>query len=246
MVVNTNAQTRPDINSWVLESIQEMPSKGGYKLTSASAKSLRDSFSWSTRDSQSLIFSPKNAVPSYCTTATYLIFYRVLEKYWKWSRTKPSVETFSLLKPNLEADGLRIWGRWNSNGPGTAKLFKDAQLGRNFDDVTQARPGDFLKIFWNDEVGKNERGHTVIFLESFKLGNETMIRFWGSSASTSGYGVKVVSRSEYSRLLFSRLENPENISQITFISELDSYLASMLTTVSSWPELRQVSGIDSY
>jgi hypothetical protein len=61
-------------------------------------------------------------------------------------------------------DGESLWGRWNANGPGTARLFYELGLGRNFTSFSAARPGDFLKIFWTDAVGKNENGHSVIFL----------------------------------------------------------------------------------
>lgn len=230
------AQT--DYNSWVLKAIETMPKGGGYELTSVPVKRLRDAFSWSDDSKTKLHLNVKKTTPSYCTTATYLIFFQVLYRYWEENNETVDTLVMERLKPNLERDGLRIWGRWNSNGPGSAKLFKDTEMGLNFDDPTLARAGDFLKIFWNDEVGKNERGHTVIFL-GYKNGSVT---FWGSSKSTQGYGVKTVARSEYSRLLFSRILHPENASEISKIPEDDEFLASMLSRVSSWDEVREVSG----
>lgn len=230
------AQT--DYNSWVLKAIESMPRAGGYELTSTPVKKMRDAFTWSDETRTQLSLDPRMTTPSYCTTATYLIFFQVLHRFWQENQEAVDTLVLERLKPNLERDGLRIWGRWNSNGPGSAKFFHDTGLGINFDDPNMARPGDFLKIFWNNQVGKNERGHTVIFL-GHKNGS---ITFWGSSKSTKGYGVKTVARSEYNRLLFSRLTNPQNASEIAKIPEDDEFLASMLSRVSSWEEVREVSG----
>jgi hypothetical protein len=63
-----------------------------------------------------------------------------------------------------QGDGVGIWGRWNANGPGTARLFEELHLGKNFTSFEEARPGDFMKIFWNDNIGGTESGHSVIYL----------------------------------------------------------------------------------
>ena len=238
LILSSQVLAQADYNSWVLEAIERMPKAGGYELTSRPVKKMRDAFSWSDETKGQLLLDPKSATPSYCTTATYMVFYQVLFRYWQEAQASADILVLERLKPNLERDGLRIWGRWNSNGPGNAKFFHDTGLGVSFDDPNHARPGDFLKIFWNMEVGKKERGHTVIFL-GHKNGS---ITFWGSSKSTNGYGVKTVTRSEYGRLLFSRLTAPENASEIASIPEDDEFLASMLTRISSWDEVRAVSG----
>jgi hypothetical protein len=62
-------------------------------------------------------------------------------------------ETLDQLMIRGQPDGAGIWGRWNANGPGTARLFYELGLGRNFDDFGEARPGDFMKIFWSPELG---------------------------------------------------------------------------------------------
>src|SRR5204863_8378 len=63
-----------------------------------------------------------------------------------------------------QRDGEGIWGRWNANGPGTARLFHELQLGSNFDNFDQAKPGDCMKIFWSRQVGKSEHAHSTIFV----------------------------------------------------------------------------------
>ena len=228
------------VQDWILESIDEMPKEGGYVLSSLSSRKLRDSFTWKAED---LLVSAHLAVPSYCTTATYIVFYKTLEKYWAFSRQKPAKLVLEKLKPKMENDGTRIWGRWNSNGPGTAKFFFDARIGKNFEDISLARPGDFLKIFWNTEVGKLEKGHSVIYLGQETRNGVPMIRFWGSSLSTYGYSERVIARSEAKRLLFSRLDTPEHFERLAQLPDVDPFLASMLTRVSSWDELKAVSGI---
>ncbi len=230
------------IQNWIFESISEMPRKGGYELTRRPVERLRDAFSW--RNESELNISTDGATPSYCTTATYMVFYKVMQKYWIQSGKLPLRKTLEIMKPNLENDGVRLWGRWNSNGPGTAKFFKDAKLGKNFDDIKKARPGDFLKIFWNSEVGKLEKGHAVIYLGSETKNGVEMIKFWASSRITDGYSERTIPRADAVRMLFSRLESPENMDNLSTLPQTDTFLSSMLTKVSSWSEVRQVSGIE--
>jgi hypothetical protein len=223
-------------NELVLKAIKEMPIKGGYVLTSESPKKLRDSFSWNLDE---LNLNPKTAIPSYCTTATYAVFFKVLKSYWS-ANGYPAKDIQELYKPNLEADGVRIWGRWNANGPGTAKLFHDADLGTNFSDISKARPGDFLKIWWNEEIGKKESGHSVVYLRS----DEATITFWSSNTITNGYGERTIPRTMAKRLLFSRLIRPENAVKMKDQPLTDEFLASMLTRESSWSEVSTATGIE--
>lgn len=220
------------MNEMVLEAVGQMPKQGGYVLTSASPIKLRDSFSWNMDE---LLANEKVAIPSYCTTATYLVLFKVLKKYWD-ENGHPSKEVQELYKPNLENDGVRVWGRWNSNGPGTSKFFHDTKLGINFFDLSEAQAGDFLKIYWNDEVGKNEKAHSVVFL---KAENGTLT-FWSSNTDTNGYGKRTIPMSMAKKLLFSRLTNPENAANILEEPSTDEFLASMLTKISSWKEVKEV------
>ena len=239
--------TKPNSNQirqWILDSISEMPVQGGYELTLLPAKKMRDAFTWI--DPTELVVDPSIAVPSYCTTATYLVFYKTLEKYWNSAQLSPDKNILKMLKPNLEDDGVRIWGRWNSNGPGTGKLFFDLKLGPNFDEITEAQTGDFIKIFWNDQVGKLEKGHTGIFLAHEIINGVSWLRFWGSSKSTQGYSEKLVPFTDFKKILISRLENISNLSKINSLEVLDPFLASMLKVVSNWNEVRQVTGINEF
>ena len=229
----------------VLQSIEEMPAGGGYVLNDLPAQKLADAFYWQylSNGEMALFVDPLVASPSYCTTATYIVFYKTLLKFWQNQNIFPSKDILKKLKPQLEADGLRIWGRWNANGPGTAKFFYDSQIGTNFDDLAQAKPGDFLKIFWNDEVGTNERGHSVIFLGTEIIDGVQKIHFWSSNKSTNGYSKMTINRSDAVRLLFSRLDRIENINKIVELSLNDDFLTSMLSTRSNWEEVREKTGI---
>ena len=140
-------------------------------------------------------------------------------------------------------DGESVWGRWNANGPGTARLFYELGLGRNFTSFSSARPGDFLKIFWTDAVGKKENGHSVIFLGLESVDGVETVRFW-SSNRPGGFGESSVPREKIARAIFSRLEHPEKISDWPILPQTDTYLASLLTTVSSFPEAARMSGIE--
>lgn len=229
-----------DMNQLVLEAVNEMPSEGGYELTGVPPQRMADAFV--LQPSGLLDLDPFQAIPSYCTTATYMVFYKVLQKYWEATSAKPSTDLLTKIRPNLESDGERIWGRWNSNGPGTAKFFYETKLGTNFDEIKMALPGDFIKIFWNDFVGKSERGHTGIFLGIKKINGEEMLHFWASSKSTNGFAERMVLLAEAKRILISRFNKPENYQNIENLPELDSFLASMLVRESNWKELRAVSG----
>jgi hypothetical protein len=139
------------------------------------------------------------------------------------------------------SDGCGIWGRWNANGPGTARLFRELGLGENFTDYAQARPGDFMKIFWSDEVGKLERGHSVIFLGEERENGVDCVRFWSSNLHV-GYSQKVVPKSKIVRVIFSRLEHPERLVKITSAPRTDGYLAGLLENRSDWKEVRSKCG----
>lgn len=222
-------------NSSVLEAVQSMPKKGGYVLTNVSPTRMRDAFSW---DLDQLLVNDSKATPSYCTTATYVVFFKAMNAWWKVNGF-PAKEVQELFKPNLEADGVRVWGRWNSNGPGTAKFFRDTDLGTNFTDISKALPGDFLKIWWNTDIGKKESGHSVVFIRS----DEATITFWSSNTSTDGYGERTIPKSMAKRLLFSRLERPENAVKMKDQPEKDLFLESMLSRESSWKEVLDVTGV---
>lgn len=228
------------MNKLVLDAVKEMPTEGGYELTVVPAERMAQAFTLRTPDELQL--NPTLAVPSYCTTATYMVFFKALEKFWAANSLKIPADVLFKLRPQMENDGVRIWGRWNSNGPGTAKFFHDTKIGSNFDDLEKALPGDFIKIFWNEHIGKLERGHTGVFLGLKKINGKPMLHFWASSKSTNGFFERIIPLTDAKRILFSRLDQPQNYLNIAKLPDIDPFLASMLTDESNWVKVREVSG----
>lgn len=221
-----------DFNEHVLKSLKEMPQGGGYSIRPPAHHGLVKSVSM---DGNAYKVDPEKASPSFCSGATYLVFLKALQK-----ATKPTQSSKLLITG--QDDGVGVWGRWNSNGPGTARLVHELGLGRNFQDWSEARPGDFLKIFWNDEIGKHERGHSVIFLGEEMVNGVPHVRFW-SSNQPDGMGEKSVEKTKIRRAIFSRIEHPERIENVRTLPEKDDYLAEMLTRPSSPEEMAKMSGL---
>lgn len=234
------------VNEIVLAQIRAMPAGGGYATNLAAHQGLADAVT----PGGSVSIQPRSAMPGYCSGATYLVFLKTLAALQKDQTISLSPETWQALVPRLRPDGTdtlpdgeSLWGRWNANGPGTARLFSALGLGRNFTDFTSARPGDFLKIFWTDAVGKKERGHSVIFLGLETRDGFEHVRFW-SSNQPDGFGEKSVPREKVVRALFSRLENPSRISAWQSLPVRDDYLASLLKTESSFAEAKKRTGAE--
>ncbi len=225
-----------ELNQAVLQSIQALPEGGGYAVNGAAFSALRGAIRSQKGIPGILEVDMGSARPSFCSGATYLVFLGALQRLVPEAlRSEELVRAFLV---RGQPDGIGIWGRWNANGPGTAVLFQEADLGRNFEELEKAEPGDFLKIFWNDGVGANEKGHSVVYLGRRGEAGEEEIQFW-SSNQPGGYGVKWVSRSRMRRLLFSRLERPENIRRVLEIAPSDSYLSRLNREASSWSELEK-------
>lgn len=183
---------------------------------------------------------PSVAQPSYCSGATYLVFLKAILPELDGIQTR---ETRMALAERLtihnQSDGVGIWGRWNSNGPCMAKFFSDTQLGHSFRDYNLARPGDFLKLWWKAPVGRDEAGHSVVFLGfGVTPEGESGLHIW-SSNKPLGYGKKVVPLSKISSAMFSRCDRPENIQNVLRLPEKDVFLADMLKRNATKAELER-------
>jgi len=230
-----------DLNPLILSEIANMPRGGGYAVTSEASRNLRAAIRHE-EEAGHLRVLPQTAMPSYCSGATYLVFLKTLQRLKETGGLPLSEPLLSALLVRGQPDGTGVWGRWNANGPGTARLFHELKLGRNFDRFELARPGDFMKIFWTREVGQRERGHSVIYLGSETRGGVEQVRFW-SSNQPDGYGEKSVPRSKIAYAIFSRLESPAAILNAPTLPRTDPYLASLLKTRSSIAEARSKSGM---
>jgi len=181
--------------------------------------------------------------PSFCSGATYLVFLKTIEQLQRDGRIKLDADTMeSLVIRDGQHDGEGVWGRWNANGPGTARLFYELGLGTNSTDFATARPGDFMKIFWTPEVGSAEHGHSVVFLGTEMQNGVQYVRFWSSNIP-AGYGEKSVPRTKIAQVIFSRLETPANLARIKTAPDTDPYLAGLVIKRSSFTEARAKCGL---
>ncbi|MEO8207157.1 MAG: hypothetical protein ABI615_13330 [Chthoniobacterales bacterium] len=224
-----------DYNAVVLEQIRTMPTNGGYSASHAATEHLKSAIA---ANAAGLEVNPTHATPSYCSGATYLVFLKTLHALSQQGELTLSPETTAALLVKGQRDGQGVWGRWNANGPGTPVLFEELHLGKNFTDIHEAKPGDFMKIFWSDKVGSREHGHSVIFLGLENHEGRYFVRFWSSNIP-SGYGEKSVPASRIVHAIFSRLEHPQNISGATALPPMDSYLASLVSGESSFAEAKR-------
>lgn len=236
-----------DFNKIILEQVRTMPAGGGY----ATNLNAHAALAGSVQVDDSVRIRPELAMPAYCSGATYLIFLKTLRALQENGTISLSRETWTALVPRLRPDGKdtlpdgeSVWGRWNANGPGTARLFHQLGIGPNFTDFSAARPGDFMKIFWTDAVGKKESGHSVVFLGLENVDGVESVRYW-SSNRPGGFGKSSVPRAKIARAIFSRLERPGKISTWSSLAKCDPYLASLLTTESSFPEAIRMAGVGS-
>jgi len=226
-------------NSLILEQMAKMPSGGKYSVSHFAKIRLQSAAHF---ESGKFFVIPTKPYVSFCSGATYLVFIKAIEELRDRGQLQHDFATLNQLIIRDQHDGEGVWGRWNANGPGTARLFYQLGLGRNFTDFAQAQPGDFMKIFWNNNVGRRESGHSVIFLGTSQHPDGEYVRFWSSNIGM-GYGEKEVPRAKIANAIFSSLETPANLVRINNAPATDSYLASLLRKSSNFAEARQKCGI---
>jgi hypothetical protein len=217
-----------------------MPEGGHYATSRAATSALVHAAHF---ESGRFVVLPAPDSPSFCSGATYLVFLKTIQQLRSDGRLRLDPETLeALVVREGQRDGEGVWGRWNANGPGTARLFYELGLGTNSTSFATAKPGDFMKIFWTPEVGNTEHGHSVVYLGTEVKNGEQYVRFWSSNIP-AGYGEKSVPRSRIAQAIFSRLEAPENLARIKSAPELDPYLAGLVSRRSSFAEAREKCGL---
>jgi hypothetical protein len=226
-----------DYDDVVLDQVKQMPQGGHYSVSHFAKIRLQSSAHF---ESGKFFIIPSG--PSFCSGATYLVFIRTIEALRAHGQLGLDYGTLERLIIRDQRDGEGVWGRWNANGPGTARLFHELRLGRNFDNIDQAKPGDFMKIFWSRAVGRNEHGHSTIFLGTENRPDGQYVRYWSSNVP-SGYGEKSVPRSKIAYAIFSRLETPANLTRINRAPVVDTYLASLIRSRSSISEAGAKCGL---
>jgi serine/threonine protein kinase len=227
-----------DANQVILSLLPQMPKQGGYSESDTATANLQAAVRVS---SGHLTVTPGLAVPSYSSGATYLVFIQAIEKLNGGAPiASPLAEQLAV---KGQSDGVGVWGRWNAHGPGTACLFRELDLGPNFTSWNAARPGDFMKIFWNPNIGRHEHGDSVIFLGVTQENGVEMVHFW-SSNMPYGFGEKTVPKAKIASVIFSRLQNAQNIQRAPYtLSPKNVYLGSLITKDSSLAEALDESGV---
>lgn len=215
---------------------------GGYSTTDQAKQALVDSFHWNPAKRRPE-FSPKVARPSFCSSAVWIA---TLSALIDWEITNKrrviSPEAWHALMPKLVRDGEGPWGYANANGPGFALLVHRLGAGVNFTDWKLARPSDVLKIWWNEHIGGQERGHLVILVKD--EGDTACV--WSShiarDGQPAGYGIRRIPKSAMKRVLFTRITRPAAFSRAHRLPD-DGWLTELMTKNTTWAECVRRCGI---
>lgn len=220
-------------------SLSRFKDGGGYKANRQAMEALtQKACRWDARAGKP-VFLIGEARPSFCSSACYLLLLKTLET-WDSAHASPviSERAWLALIPRLgQHDGDGPWGWANANGPGLAVLVHTLGAGVNFEDWRQARPGDFMKIFWTDHIGRRESGHLTVLVKDG--GDE--VTFW-SSNMPDGYGAKTIPKSKIKRVIFTRVTRPERFNLAPSVGR-HAWLASLLKQDVSMKEVRRHCGI---
>jgi len=215
------------LNTRVLAAIEKMPVGGGYAVTPSASRALGNAIGLDKNGCLSI--KATLAKPSFCSGAVYLVLLSALKPEIDEIRDPEIRRTLiRTLDAAGQPDGKGIWGRWNSNGPCMAVTFAASGLGRSFWGCKSAVPGDFLKLWWTEAIGRDESGHSVVFLGFKKTeSGDDGIEIW-SSNKPGGYGKKVIPLSKIKHALVSRCEHPNRVVGLLHLNGKDDYLAGML------------------
>ena len=222
-----SGQESRSLNDRVLLAIEHMPVGGRYAANRVANQGLGRAIRWNVKGEFAVDVTV--AQPSYCSGATYLVLLGALKSEIDGIQDPTDrAELAHRLKIEGQPDGVGLWGRWNSNGPCMAVWFAESGMGYSFEDYASARPGDFLKLWWTDAMGRDESGHSVVFLGySVTQDGEPGVEIW-SSNKPLGYGKKVVPYTKIRYALFSRCDHPERVMNLMHLPERNEVLAGML------------------
>ncbi len=237
---------KSSFNDVLLKAMRQLNQGGGYSVKQDASDLLKASIFVDNEGALKIVMSEKG--PTFCSGATYLAFLKAIEN----SKLTLAEGVPAKLRAVNEQekwlnDGHGFWGRWNANGPGTAMAVKELDLGINFrdDGFYQAKAGDFLKIFWTEEVGKKEKGHSVIFTrvipKNAKGSKIKKVCYWSSQGKV-GIGEDCAEREKIKNMIFSRITKPWNINKVSNLSEVNDYLAGLLKNESSFEEAVKLTG----
>ncbi|HEY8246047.1 MAG TPA: hypothetical protein VIG38_02020 [Hyphomicrobium sp.] len=231
--VNSRLCGGTDFNAMVLDIIKDLPKGGGYSLGSSFQLPTITAHNIGGNRMEMRVY---DGSPSHCTSATYTVFARLVAVLQDNGTISLTAEQIAALDARSRmpdgttlVDGQGLFQIFNANGAGVAALLKHTGTGMNFrdDNLLHARAGDFLKLFWNDNVGASEKGHQVIYLGHKTVGSRDMLCFWSSQRQNKkkrsggtealyfpaqegdqvvdGYGEVCRPRSDVKEMIFSRI-----------------------------------------
>ncbi|HET9800825.1 MAG TPA: hypothetical protein VFP82_03990, partial [Chthoniobacterales bacterium] len=116
-VYSANAAT---YNSLILDQVHKMPSGGKYSVSHFAKIKLQTAAHF---ESGKFFVIPTRPYVSFCSGATYLVFIKTIEELRDRGQLQLDYSTLNQLIIRDQRDGEGVWGRWNANGPGTARLF---------------------------------------------------------------------------------------------------------------------------
>jgi hypothetical protein len=229
-----------DYNAMILDIIRGIPTGGGYSLRSRTVEMPTITSHniggghWEMR-----VYDGR---PSHCTGATYGVYAHLvalLHNSGAIHLSPDQLRSLAVLKTmpdgTARVDGEGPFAIFNSNGAGAAALLKHTGTGFSFrdDKLIYARPGDFVKLFWNENVGSNERGHQAIYTGRRTVAGRNMVCFWSSQHQRrkrrgghtealyfpasetgkvkNGYGEVCRPRSDIKEMVFSRVTCMEHL-----------------------------------
>ncbi len=228
-----------DYNRMILDIISTLPTGGGYSIGESFVAPKLQAHNVGGGNWELRVY---DGFPSHCTSATYALYAHLIAVLNNSGRISLSADQLRSLEVRRSmpdgsqlVDGQGPWWIFNSNGAGVAALLKHTGTGVSFrdDKLRYARPGDFLKLFWNGGVGASEQGHQVVYTGHRQADGRDMICFWGSqrqhkkkrSGGTgplyfparagaevqSGYGEVCRPRDDVKAMIFSRVTCMEHL-----------------------------------
>jgi hypothetical protein len=229
-----------DYNAMILHIIKRIPAGGGYSLSArtvalptVTAHNIGGG-SWEMR-----VYDGR---PTHCTGATYGAYAHLVAMLHNSGAIHLSpgqLRSLEVLRTmpdgTAREDGEGPFAIFNSNGAGVAAFLKHTGTGFSFrdDKLAYARPGDFLKLFWNGNVGATEQGHQTIYTGGREIAGRDMVCFWssqrqnrkkrsgrrealyfaasGTGKVVDGYGEVCRPRGDIKAMVFSRITCMEHL-----------------------------------
>ena len=130
-----------------------MPKGCGYDASQAAVDRLASSVSLKNGIIKQDL---KAAKSTFCSGATYLVFLRTIEQLRLGNSTFLPESKYTRFADLRVKDGEEIFGRWNANGPGTAKLFSDLKDSGIFSCKWDARTVWSMEYYHEDDLQNYE------------------------------------------------------------------------------------------